>query len=56
MRIRTLKNCMSEGVKGIFRNGFMSLASIGTIAVCLIILRNYLLPGAECGKLRQGSG
>lgn len=38
MRIRTLKNCMSEGVKGIFRNGFMSLASIGTITVCLIIL------------------
>jgi cell division transport system permease protein len=38
MRIRTLKNCLSEGVKGIFRNGFMSVASIGTIAVCLIIL------------------
>ena len=38
MRIRTLKNCLSEGVRGIFRNGFMSAASIGTITVCLIIL------------------
>lgn len=38
MRIRTLRNCLSEGVKGIFRNGFMSVASIGTITVCLIIL------------------
>ncbi len=38
MRIRTMKTCIKDGFKGIFRNGLMSLASIGTIAACLIIL------------------
>lgn len=38
MRIRTMKTCVKDGFKSIFRNGLMSLASIGTIAACLIIL------------------
>ena len=38
MRIRTIKNCMKDGVHSIVRNGLMSIASIGTISACLFIL------------------
>ena len=38
MRLRTIGGCVKDGFKGILRNGLMSLASIGTIAACLIIL------------------
>ena len=38
MKIRTVGTCMKEGFKSVFRNGLMSLASIGTITACLIIL------------------
>lgn len=38
MRFRTMKTCVRDGFRGIFRNGLMSLASIGTIVACLIIL------------------
>ena len=38
MKIRTVGRCMKDGFKGVFRNGLMSLASIGTITACLIIL------------------
>lgn len=38
MRLRTMRTCVKDGFRGIFRNGLMSLASIGTIAACLIIL------------------
>jgi len=38
MKLRTVGSCFKEGFKSVFRNGLMSLASIGTIAACLIIL------------------
>ncbi len=38
MRIRTIRNCMKDGVHSIVRNGLMSIASIGTISACLFIL------------------
>ncbi|WP_058486739.1 permease-like cell division protein FtsX [Defluviitalea phaphyphila] len=38
MKIRTVKYFASQGFKGVWRNGLMSLASIGTIASCLIIV------------------
>ena len=38
MRIRTIKNCVKDGVHSIVRNGLMSVASIGTISACLFIL------------------
>ena len=38
MRLRTMANCVKDGFKGILRNGLMSLASIGTITACLMIL------------------
>lgn len=38
VKIRTMKHLTKEGVLGIWRNRLMSLASIGTIALCLIIL------------------
>ena len=38
MKIRTVGRCMGDGFKSVFRNGLMSLASIGTITACLIIL------------------
>ncbi len=38
MRIRTIRNCMKDGVYSIVRNGLMSIASIGTISACLFIL------------------
>ena len=38
MRVRTIKNCVKDGVHSIVRNGLMSVASIGTISACLFIL------------------
>lgn len=38
MKIRTVGRCIGEGFKSVFRNGLMSIASIGTITACLIIL------------------
>lgn len=38
MKIRTINRCIGEGFKSVFRNGLMSIASIGTITACLIIL------------------
>ena len=38
MKIRTMGRCIGDGFKGVFRNGLMSLASIGTITACLVIL------------------
>ena len=38
MKIRTVGRCIGEGFKSVFRNGLMSVASIGTITACLIIL------------------
>lgn len=38
VKIRTLKALTKEGILGIWKNRLMSLASIGTIALCLIIL------------------
>lgn len=38
MKITTVGRCIGDGFKNVFRNGLMSLASIGTITACLIIL------------------
>ncbi|NLI89982.1 MAG: FtsX-like permease family protein [Epulopiscium sp.] len=38
MKIRTLRHLSKEGILGIWENRLMSLASIGTIVLCLIIL------------------
>ena len=38
MKISTVKYLIKEGVAGIWKNRLMSFASVGTIALCLIIL------------------
>lgn len=38
VKIRTIKHLTHEGILGIWKNRLMSLASIGTIVLCLIIL------------------
>lgn len=38
VKIRTIKYLTKEGISGIWKNRLMSFASIGTIALCLIIL------------------
>lgn len=38
MKLRTIRHCMAEGCKSVFKNGLMTLASVGTITACLIIL------------------
>lgn len=38
MKIRTFKHHVNQGVKGIFKNSLMSLASIITVAACAFIL------------------
>ncbi|HHW68480.1 permease-like cell division protein FtsX [Defluviitalea raffinosedens] len=38
MKIRTMKYFVGQGFRGIWRNRLMSLASIGTIASCLMIV------------------
>ena len=37
MKIRTVNSCIRDGFKSVFRNGLMSLASVGTISAVLII-------------------
>lgn len=43
MKIRTLIHGIREGIKGIFRNGMFSLASVGTITACLFIFGLFFL-------------
>lgn len=38
MKLRTTKYLLKEGVSGVWKNRLMSLASIGTIVLCLLIL------------------
>ena len=38
MRINTLKYTLKEGIKGLFRNKWYTLASIATISACLFLL------------------
>lgn len=38
MKIRTVGKCVKEGFHSVFHNGLMSVASIGTITACLLIL------------------
>ncbi|MCF0136066.1 MAG: ABC transporter permease [Lachnospiraceae bacterium] len=38
MKITTMCRCVGDGVKNVVKNGLMSLASVGTISACLIIL------------------
>ena len=38
MKISTMGRCIRDGCKNVFRNGLMSLASVGTISATLLIL------------------
>lgn len=38
MRINTLGYCMEQGIINIFKNRLMSLASIGTISACILVI------------------
>ncbi len=38
MKPRTIRNCISQGIASLFKNRLMTLASIGTISACLLIL------------------
>ena len=38
MKISTMGRCIRDGFKNVFRNGLMSLASVGTISATLLIL------------------
>ncbi|MUV39071.1 Cell division protein [Lentibacillus sp. JNUCC-1] len=42
MKFRTLKRHFREGVKNIFRNGWMSVASIGAVTVTLVLVSAFL--------------
>src|SRR5699024_3543909 len=42
MKFRTLKRHVREGFKNIIRNGWMSVASIGTVIVNLIIVGSFV--------------
>ncbi len=42
MRINTLKYTLKEGVKGLFRNKWYTLASIATISACLFLLGIFI--------------
>lgn len=43
MKIRTISRHIREGVKNIFRNGWMSFASISSIAISLFLLGLFLM-------------
>lgn len=38
MKLRTLRYHFNEGIKGIFKNGLMSLASIAVVSACIFIV------------------
>ena len=38
MKLRTLRYHINEGIKGIFKNGLMSLASIAIVSACIFIV------------------
>ena len=42
MKIRTLRRHFSEGIKNIFRNGWMSVASIGAVTMTLLLVGVFL--------------
>lgn len=42
MKVRTIKRHLREGVRNIFRNGWMSVASIGAVTVTLILVAAFL--------------
>ncbi|WP_217588543.1 permease-like cell division protein FtsX [Lentibacillus saliphilus] len=43
MKFRTLKRHFREGIKNIFRNGWMSIASIGAVTVTLVLVSAFLI-------------
>ena len=42
MRINTLRYTLKEGFKGLFRNGWYTLASVATISACLFLLGIFM--------------
>src|SRR5690625_7632237 len=42
MSFRTLKRHLREGIKNVFRNGWMSVASIGAVTVTLILVGAFV--------------
>lgn len=42
MRLRTLRRHIAEGTKNIFRNGWMTVASIGAVTVTLLLVSSFL--------------
>src|SRR5690625_1498289 len=42
MNFRTLKRHFREGIKNVFRNGWMSVASIGAVTVTLILVGAFV--------------
>jgi len=38
MKLRTLRYHINEGIRGIFKNGLMSLASIAVVSACIFIV------------------
>ncbi|WP_284141088.1 MULTISPECIES: permease-like cell division protein FtsX [unclassified Virgibacillus] len=42
MKVRTMKRHLREGVKNIFRNGWMTIASVGAVTVTLILVAAFL--------------
>lgn len=43
MRVRTVIRHLREGIKNVFRNGWMSIASIGAVTVTLILVGAFLV-------------
>lgn len=43
MRLRTIIRHLREGIKNVFRNGWMSVASIGAVTVTLILVGAFLV-------------
>ncbi|SHF88949.1 permease-like cell division protein FtsX [Ornithinibacillus halophilus] len=42
MKFRTLKRHLREGIKNIFRNGWMTVASVGAVTMTLVLVGSFL--------------
>ncbi|MCD7854058.1 MAG: permease-like cell division protein FtsX [Clostridiales bacterium] len=53
MKLRTFKYHLGQGLRGMFKNGFMSLAAIATVAACSFILILSLCVGMNINYILQ---
>ena len=53
MRVRSLSYFLEEALKSILRNGWMSIASVGVVAITLLILGSFMIISYNVNLLQR---